>query len=311
MRLTRFRRSARRPGIRRCSCSMSGWGWCRRGWRGVVHGRGGAGAGVPGPAGADRGAVRGVPVRRRRASGCTGPGTWPGGTRRVSWSTWAGPMTRSRCAGSGSSWARSRRCWRAAGVAQAAVMVREDRPGDKRLAGYVVPAAGVALDPAGLRAAAARVLPGYMVPAAVVVLDALPLTRPGSWTGGRCRRRSTRPRAAAGPRRLRGSGAVRGVRAGAGVGRRSGSTTASSTWAGIRCWPRGWCPGSGRCWAWSWRSGRCSSTRRRRRWPGCWSGADGPAAAAAGGGAAGAAAAVVRAAAAVVPGAAPRAGHGL
>ncbi|MDQ2815840.1 MAG: amino acid adenylation domain-containing protein, partial [Actinomycetota bacterium] len=62
------------------------------------------------------------------------------------------------------------------GVAHAAAAVREDRPGDKRLAGYVVPAAGAVLDPSGLRDAAGRVLPGYMVPAAVVVLDTLPRT---------------------------------------------------------------------------------------------------------------------------------------
>ncbi len=65
------------------------------------------------------------------------------------------------------------------GVAQVAVAVREDRPGDRRLAGYVVPVAGAVLDPAGVRAAAGRVLPGYMVPAAVVILDALPLTGSG------------------------------------------------------------------------------------------------------------------------------------
>jgi len=57
--------------------------------------------------------------------------------------------------------------------------VREDQPGDKRLAGYVVPDAGAELDPAVLREACARVLPGYMVPSAVVVLDALPLNATG------------------------------------------------------------------------------------------------------------------------------------
>jgi acyl-coenzyme A synthetase/AMP-(fatty) acid ligase len=70
------------------------------------------------------------------------------------------------------------------GVGQAAVMVREDQPGDKRLAGYVVPAAGTVLDPAvldpaGLREACGRVLPGYMVPAAIVVVDRLPLNANG------------------------------------------------------------------------------------------------------------------------------------
>jgi nonribosomal peptide synthetase DhbF len=61
------------------------------------------------------------------------------------------------------------------GVAQAAVTVREDQPGDQRLTGYVVPAAGAELDPAALRHACGRKLPGYMVPTAIMVLGRLPL----------------------------------------------------------------------------------------------------------------------------------------
>jgi amino acid adenylation domain-containing protein len=58
------------------------------------------------------------------------------------------------------------------GVDQAVVIVREDRPGDKRLVGYVTGE----VEPAGVRARLADLLPPYMVPAAVVVMEALPLT---------------------------------------------------------------------------------------------------------------------------------------
>ncbi|CPX48120.1 non-ribosomal peptide synthetase [Mycobacteroides abscessus] len=58
------------------------------------------------------------------------------------------------------------------GVEQAGVIAREDRPGDKRLVGYIMGTA----DPVEARSALAERLPAYMVPAAVVVLDALPLT---------------------------------------------------------------------------------------------------------------------------------------
>ncbi|WP_156425285.1 AMP-binding protein, partial [Mycobacterium sp. GA-1285] len=61
------------------------------------------------------------------------------------------------------------------GVAQAAVVAREDRPGDKRLVGYITGDA----DPVAARAKLAERLPAYMVPAAVVVVEGLPLTANG------------------------------------------------------------------------------------------------------------------------------------
>jgi amino acid adenylation domain-containing protein len=61
------------------------------------------------------------------------------------------------------------------GVEQAVVIAREDRPGDKRLVGYITGTA----DPAGVRSALAERLPAYTIPAAVMVLEALPLTANG------------------------------------------------------------------------------------------------------------------------------------
>ncbi|WP_103036223.1 amino acid adenylation domain-containing protein, partial [Mycobacterium avium] len=66
------------------------------------------------------------------------------------------------------------------GVEQATVIAREDRPGDKRLVGYVTGTA----DPAQLRTALAERLPAYLVPAAVVAIDAMPLTPNGKLDTG-------------------------------------------------------------------------------------------------------------------------------
>jgi amino acid adenylation domain-containing protein/non-ribosomal peptide synthase protein (TIGR01720 family) len=60
------------------------------------------------------------------------------------------------------------------GVAQAVVVAREDRPGDKRLVGYITGE----VDPVEARVALGTRLPGYMVPS-LVTLEALPLTPNG------------------------------------------------------------------------------------------------------------------------------------
>ncbi len=64
---------------------------------------------------------------------------------------------------------------RSPGVADCAVVVREDEPGEKRLVAYVVGEAGAE----ELRAHLRQSLPEYMVPAAFVALDPLPLTPNG------------------------------------------------------------------------------------------------------------------------------------
>jgi len=63
-----------------------------------------------------------------------------------------------------------------AGVSDAAVLLREDVPGDQRLVAYVIPRDGAVVSPDALQAELVTTLPDYMVPSAFVVQTAFPLT---------------------------------------------------------------------------------------------------------------------------------------
>ena len=64
-------------------------------------------------------------------------------------------------------------------VNEAAVILREDVPGDKRLVAYVTPTEGVTVKPAEMRNYLKGQVPDYMVPSTIVVLDSMPLTANG------------------------------------------------------------------------------------------------------------------------------------
>jgi amino acid adenylation domain-containing protein len=64
-------------------------------------------------------------------------------------------------------------------VAEAVVVVREDRAEEKRLVAYVVPHAGRMVTVTGVREQLKTQVPEYMIPATIVVLERLPLTAHG------------------------------------------------------------------------------------------------------------------------------------
>ncbi|MER7016270.1 thioesterase domain-containing protein, partial [Saccharopolyspora sp. NPDC000359] len=78
-------------------------------------------------------------------------------------------------------------------------VVREDRPGDRRLVGYVVATA----DPADLRQHVREVLPEHLVPSALVAVEEIPLTRNGKLDHARLPRPSTAAGGGRKPRSLR------------------------------------------------------------------------------------------------------------
>jgi surfactin family lipopeptide synthetase A len=70
-------------------------------------------------------------------------------------------------------------------VQECAVVAREDVPGDKRLVGYVIAAAGQTINAAELRAWVKERVPEYMVPVAMVGMERFPLSPAGKVDRGK------------------------------------------------------------------------------------------------------------------------------
>ena len=107
----------------------------------------------------------------------TGRATFVAGVRTGisnSWDVWT---IRSSCAAFALNSVRSKRFSTSIRtLPKVSSMLREDRPGNKRLVAYCVPAAGSELNFSELRNHLLSRLPDYMVPAAFVGLPTLPLT---------------------------------------------------------------------------------------------------------------------------------------
>ncbi|WP_010500218.1 non-ribosomal peptide synthetase [Paenibacillus elgii] len=65
------------------------------------------------------------------------------------------------------------------GIKEAAVVIREDMPGDKRIIAYLIANSGQQPDFAILRLRLKELMPDYMIPSAFVMIDRLPLTPNG------------------------------------------------------------------------------------------------------------------------------------
>ena len=262
------RRSARRSPTPGCTCSTAAAPRAGRRGRRAVRRRCAAGARLPGPARADRGAVRGRPVRVRRRADV--PHRRPGALAADGDAGVPRPRRRP-----GEDPRLPDRARRDRGRARRAIR-RSPRP---RSSPARTPPGTSAWSPtssrltatwlrrltAAVRDSSPTGCPSTWCPSAFVVLDALPLTATASWTAGRCPPRTTRPRRRRPARRpprsrrllCRCSPRCSGVD-------RVGVDDDFFASAATRCWRPGSSAGSARRSASSCRCGRCSRPPRSR-----------------------------------------------
>ena len=233
----------------------------------AAHRRAAAGPGIPEPAGADEGALRARPLRAPQPGGRlyrTGDLARYLADGRIDYVGRKDDQVKIR--GYRIELGEVEAALAQHPAVEEAVVVAREASGDKELVAYVVARTAEPLQEEELRRHLEGKLPRYMQPAAIAQLEKLPRLATGK--PDRREAAGARTREEDRARWLHRAAAAGAASSWCRSGRscwsrgRSGSGTTSSTWGGIRCWPRSWWTGSSRRTGSDWRCRRCSPSRQ-------------------------------------------------